>query len=212
MNKEIDIPVGKKFMLTVKPLDMDGAVEIIRVECVEDEDQSHCSECAFQHKKECHIYECFSVYRRDGKSVYFKRIEVFGEELNLNNKIMSRKFDLNAAINGAKIQTRNGYPARIICNNAVSLYPVIALVMQERGEELLTYTREGKRFGHTIISNYDLVMVPERRYINVYRDPKGNYHCSKQPYPTEDVAKDMRAKEVAKFKKTRCVGTIEVEQ
>lgn len=210
--EEIDVPVGKKFMLTVKSLEQNGIAEIIRVECVEDADQNRCSECAFQHRKECHIYECFSVYRKDGKDAYFKKIEVVDEELNSNNKIMSRKFDLSAALNGAKIRTRSGYPARIICIDAKNTHPVFALVMTEQGEQCFSYSRDGKNSGSMIESNYDLEMVPEKRYINIFQGEDGKYHCSKRSYPTEAMAKELEGFIPRKYKGSRYVATVEIEE
>jgi hypothetical protein len=209
--EQIDVPVGKKFMLTVKPLDMDDAVEIIRVECVEDDDQNRCSACAFRYREECCIYHCYSVFRKDGKSVYFKKIEVVDEELNLNNKNMSRKFDLDAAVNrGAKIRTRCGYPARIICTDRNGLYPVVALLSGGAGEFAVYYTVEG-RSNIEADSNYDLEMVPEKRYINIIQDKDGKYHCSKKSYPTEEMAKELEGFVLHKYKGSRYVATIEIE-
>lgn len=212
MRKEIDVPVGKKFMLAVKSLDIDDAVEIIRVECVEYEDQNRCSECAFRYREECPIYECFSVYRMDGKDVYFKKIELVDNELNISNKNMSRKFDLKAALNGAEIRTRCGYPARIVCADMKKFHPVLALVMTERGEQCFSYTREGKKRGSMIESNYDLEMVPVKRYINIIQGKDGKYHCSKKSYPTVDLAKELEGFVLHKYKGSRYVTTVEIEE
>ena len=124
---------------------------------------------------------------------------------------MSKKFDLQAALNGAKICTRCGYQVRIICTDRKGPYPVIALLNNGKEDAIVSYTVEG-RSNINAVSSYDLVMVSEKRYINIFQSEDGKYHCSKKSYQTEEMAKDMRAKEVAKYKKTRYVGTIEVEQ
>ena len=211
MNEEIDVPVGEKIMLAVKSLDMDDTVEIIRVKCVEDEYQNCCSECAFQHREECHIYECFSVYRMDGKDVYFKKIEVVDEELKFKKKNMNREFDLEAALNGAKIRTRCGYPVRIICTDRNGQYPVVALLGGEGEETVCSYTVEG-RSNVGALSNYDLVMAPEKRYINIFQDKNGKYHCSKKSYQTEEMAKEVEGFVLRKYKGCRYVETVEIEE
>ena len=207
MSKEIDVPVGKKIMLAVKSLDKNGTVEIIRVECVEGADQNRCSECAFRHREECHIYQCYSVFRKDGKEVYYKKIEVVDQELK--KKIMSREFDLDAAVNrGATLRTRGGYPARIVATDAKGKYPIVALVDVGSEELALRYTKEGRvNAGNGIVSNYDLV-TEEKRYINLFR--RGKKFFVGRPHMSVEMAKDLDGYILAKYPGSVYVDTIEV--
>lgn len=208
----IDVPVGKKIMLAVKSLEQSGTVEIIRVECVEGADQNRCSECVFRHREECHIYECYSGFRKDGKDVYYKKFEVVDEELNLNNEIMNRKFDLDAAVNkGAKIRTRCGYPARIIATGLRGDFPVVAVVCGEESDDIISYTSTGQCY-KDVESNYDLEMMPEKRYINIFQGEDGKYRCSKRSYPTVAMAKELEGFVPRKYKGSRYVATVEIDE
>ena len=195
-------------MLAVKSLDKNGTVEIIRVECVEGADQNRCSECAFRHREECRIYECFSGFRMDGKDVYFKKIEVVDEELKLKKKIMSKTFDLDRYNQGATLRTRGGYPARIVATDAKGKYPIVALVDVGSEELALRYTKEGRvNAGNGIISNYDLV-TEEKRYINLFR--RGKRFYVGRPHMSVEMAKDLDGYILAKYPGSVYVDTIEV--
>lgn len=124
---------------------------------------------------------------------------------------MSRGFDLEAALNGAKIRTRCGYPARIICTDRKGPYPVVALLGGEGEETVCSYTVEG-RSNVGAVSNYDLVMAPEKRYINIFQDKNGKYHCSKKSYQTEEMAKELEGFVLRKYKGCRYVETVEIEE
>lgn len=123
---------------------------------------------------------------------------------------MSREFNLDAAINGAKIQARNGYPARIICTDRKGGFPLIALLDADTGEIVMTYTECG-RCNINAESSYDLVMSPTKKYINIIQDKDGKYHCSKKSYPTVEMAKELEGFVLHKYKGSRYVATIEIE-
>lgn len=127
---------------------------------------------------------------------------------------MSKEFDLDAALNkDAKIRTRCGYPARIICIALNSDKPVVAVVVTENGEEVISCTKKGRCYADNIIeSNYDLVMVPEKRYINLFIDKDGKYFCGKKSYPTVEMAKELDVYIPLKCKGSRYVATVEVEE
>ena len=59
-------------------------------------------------------------------------------------KKIQKPFDVEAAKRGAKVETRDGRPVRIVCYDRKSNYPIIALV--NYGDEELTsaYSIEGK--------------------------------------------------------------------
>lgn len=81
-----------------------------------------------------------------------------------------KPFDLEAAKNGAPVQTRNGKPARIICYDKKGTdYPVVALVDNDNGiESIRTYPLSGLIED----ANLDLVMASTKKegYIIVYKD------------------------------------------
>lgn len=121
---------------------------------------------------------------------------------------MSREFDLDAALNGAKIQARNGYPARIVATDAKGKYPIVALVDVGSEELALRYTQEGRaNASNGIISNYDLV-VEEKRYINLFR--RGKRFYVGRPHMSVEMAKDLDGYILAKYPGSVYVDTIEV--
>ena len=85
-----------------------------------------------------------------------------------------KPFNLNEylADNSRKVVTRDGKAkARIICTDAKSEYPIIALLSySEQSEGCETYTADG-RFSIDGESNSDLFFEPEKRegWVNVYK-------------------------------------------
>ena len=75
-------------------------------------------------------------------------------------KEIIKSFDLASYKNGAKVKTRDGHEARIICTDAKDeKYPIIALVkLFDNNEVVVHYTSEGKTQG-VAISDSDLVIV-----------------------------------------------------
>lgn len=79
-------------------------------------------------------------------------------------KEIIKPFSLEAWKNGAKVKTRTGHEARIICTDAKRpSYPVIALVnVDDNRECIMSYTPEGKEYYSSADSNpNDLVIVEE---------------------------------------------------
>jgi hypothetical protein len=67
------------------------------------------------------------------------------------------------------VRTRDGRPARIMCTDAKSLYPIKALVETYPGSETVySYNAHGRSVASTG-SPHDLVNTPERvvRYVNI---------------------------------------------
>jgi hypothetical protein len=84
--------------------------------------------------------------------------------------IMYKKFDLEAAKNGAPVISKTGNPVRIICfDRKDDDFPVIALEDDGDGEEYSSYTIDGKLFT-TGDSEADLFMAPVKKkgWVNVY--------------------------------------------
>lgn len=118
-----------------------------------------------------------------------------------------RPFNLERAVDGEPVRTKNGLPARVICVDANNPYEgveeeicVIALVKEEGFEKVRRYNEKGeyRNFdknltGIVVTSNpdLDLVMAPQKRegWVNVYSHAYGRYSPSGIIYPTEEAAK-----------------------
>ena len=74
-------------------------------------------------------------------------------------KKIQKPFDVEAAKNGAKVETRSGRSVRIICYNKKGSYPIVALVAYG-DEETYFYNVEGK-YIRDRCSDDDLVIVEE---------------------------------------------------
>ena len=89
-------------------------------------------------------------------------------------------FDLEAAKAGAKVVTRDGRPARIVCWDRVGCATIMALVMNELGdlERPCFYTRDGVCFAYNNPSSaqIDLFLAPTpvKRWRVVYRGADDN--------------------------------------
>ena len=105
------------------------------------------------------------------------------EERKLNIK----PFDLQKAREGKPVCTRDGAKARIICFDAKSDAPIIALITADDGTEItFDYLSDGTFFNSENPDN-DLMMLPEKKegWINIY---KGNKLDSDYLYPTKKDA------------------------
>lgn len=79
-------------------------------------------------------------------------------------KEIIKSFDLEAYKNGAKIKTRDGHEARIICTDAKNPhFPIVALIkLVDCSEITQSYTSKGKtQLTKGTISDNDLVIVDE---------------------------------------------------
>ena len=91
-----------------------------------------------------------------------------------------KPFDLEKAKAGAKVVTRDGRPARIICWDKLDdMYPLVALVKDKDGteEDTETYTLDGA----CVVEqehNLDLFMAPTVvvRWINLHGGFGGSYN------------------------------------
>lgn len=81
-----------------------------------------------------------------------------------------KEFDYEATKKGAKVQTRDGRPARIICWDMEDpYYPIVALCTENDTEWVKTYTRDG-RCSVRVNTYDDLVMAITKKegWINIY--------------------------------------------
>lgn len=85
-----------------------------------------------------------------------------------------KKFDLDAALKGAPVITKNGLPARVICTDAKGKYPLVALILEDNLEVPVKYALDGKRHIENK-GNYDLFMVTVKKkgYINIWEHENG---------------------------------------
>lgn len=103
-----------------------------------------------------------------------------------------KPFDLEKAKQGAKVITRDGRPARIICWDRVeSTYPIVALVKDKDGTDvdIETYTLDGACVAEQEY-NLDLFMNPTivERWVNVYKNEYEGYYNGCY-YETEQEAR-----------------------
>ena len=97
------------------------------------------------------------VSNRIGMSLNVKLVKTIKQK-----KMKTKPFDLKQAKAGAKVVTRDGRPARIICWDAVGKYPIIALLdCGKEGEIPYNYTTHGTTVIGCVTSDYDLLLVDE---------------------------------------------------
>lgn len=95
-----------------------------------------------------------------------------------------KPFDIEKAKAGAKLITRCGRPARIICwDREYKTDHIVALVMytedgETPGEEIVTYTDQGTFYAGDAPHNLDLFLAPTivEKWMNVYRTKTGEYY------------------------------------
>ena len=104
-----------------------------------------------------------------------------------------------------KVVTRDGRKARIICTDAKTLYPIIALVESTDGttEQLLSFIKNGKYFDNRSNAE-DLFFAPEKHegWVNIYKNER-DYYFWKFIYP-----KKTDAEAVAD---STCIATVKIE-
>ena len=92
-----------------------------------------------------------------------------------------KPFNLEAAKAGKLVCTRDGAKARIICFDAKSDAPIIALITTDDGTEIaFDYLSDGTFFNSENPDN-DLMMLPEKKegWVNVYKR-ENEYICENE--------------------------------
>ena len=129
---------------------------------------------------------CFGLFDKDGivtikskepiKSLNCKnsvKIEIKQNKEDMEeNKLNLKPFDIQKARAGKPVCTRDGAKARIICFDAKSDAPIIALITTDDGTEIaFDYLSDGTFFNSENPDN-DLMMLSEKKegWINVYKD------------------------------------------
>ena len=113
------------------------------------------------------------------------------EEKKLNLK----PFDIQKAREGKPVCTRDGRKARIICFDKQEGLPIVALVEKNKNgrvmEEIALFYINGRAISTDIDSNYDLMMLPEKKegWINIYKNgilSKKIHDAPKNAYDNRD--------------------------
>lgn len=104
-----------------------------------------------------------------------------------------------------KVVTRDGRKIRIICTDAKTSYPVIALVESTNGttEQLLSFIKNGKYFDNRSNAE-DLFFAPEKHegWVNIYKNER-DYYFWKFIYPSKAGAEAVAD--------STCIATVKIE-
>lgn len=133
----------------------------------------------FQKLKSPDTYQCKYCYFRNqvctpqlcGEKLFLVEIKI--KENMEEKKLNLKPFDIQKAREGKPVCTRDGRRARIICADAKSEYPVIALVERGDGTEAaISYRLDGRRGDNCLEASDDLVMLSEKKegWVNVYKN------------------------------------------
>lgn len=78
-------------------------------------------------------------------------------------KKIQKPFDVEAAKNGAKVETRDGRSVRIICYDRKFSCPIIALILGDKDETCFPYNLDGSLglYSRTVADSMDLVIIEE---------------------------------------------------
>ena len=104
-----------------------------------------------------------------------------------------KQFNLNEYIANPsrKVVTRDGRPVRIVCTDAMSTHPVVALVRKnENTETMWNFTQDGT-YVKGEKNGIDLFFAPEKKdgWVSLYRNVRGNLVFG-LPYCTKEEALD----------------------
>ena len=120
------------------------------------------------------------------------------EEKKLNLK----PFDLKKAKEGKPVCTRDGRKARIICFDRKVDTPIVALIEHVDGSEILQCYFDNGKCCHNETSDYDLMMLPEKKegWVNIIIKSNGDSYTGNRIYKSKEEAvdgsKDILCKEV----------------
>ena len=99
-----------------------------------------------------------------------------------------------------KVVTKKGRPVRIVCTDAVRIYPIVALVKFNEEEELNSYLPDGRWSFANENGDMNLFFAPEKKVIwgNLYSTQHGTTF-SGDFYKTEEAALKEKAKDFSKY-------------
>lgn len=121
--------------------------------------------------------DCFTIRGADNSSI---KIEIKQNKEEMEEKNLNLKpFDLEAAIQGKPVCTRDGRKARIVCFDAEGGKPLIVLSKIDGKEVILRYTEKGQSdYYHSPTPREDdLMMLIEKGsgYVNVLSDYENRF-------------------------------------
>lgn len=105
-----------------------------------------------------------------------------------------KQFDLEKAIAGEPVVTRNGSPVRILCTDRVGdQYPIVALIRDDNYDTIVSYTKEGFIHLDKEAAN-DLFMATKKKegWINVYITEDGYAEINATIYLSKEKALQNR--------------------
>lgn len=104
-----------------------------------------------------------------------------------------KPFNLKAAKAGAKVVTRDGHPARILCTDCKdeNRYTVIASIMHRGEESVERYSVDGEWYRGKE-NDLDLFMVPTKRqgWVNILRPSTSCERVCEEVYATQQEAEE----------------------
>lgn len=118
-----------------------------------------------------------------------------------------KPFDLEKAKSGAKLCTRDGRRARIICYDRKSqVYPIVALIKDDIREEYIRfYTLYGESDINAKDNDDDLFIAPEKKegWVNVYKDLAKYKVGGDYIYDTKEEAERQKS--------DTCIATVKIK-
>ena len=185
------------------------------------------------------VGEPYTHYCPSGRIIYFQRYKIFNKSYSHNtkyimcdfnedgivsielkqtkenieeNKLNLKPFDIQKAREGKPVCTRDGAKARIICFDAKSDAPIIALITTDDGTEItFDYLSDGTFFNSENPDN-DLMMLPEKKegWVNIYKSDNGTYYTGAIFYEKNDALVNTAEIEITTGIPRDCIDTINI--
>ena len=109
-----------------------------------------------------------------------------------------RRFNFDEYIKNPskEVVTRDGKTVRILCTDADSNKPIVALVRNRRFEQVVKYDKDG--VGLTYANDLFFATVKNEGWVEVYESPEGKRFPGKTIYATkEEAEKNTHSSRVA---------------
>jgi hypothetical protein len=110
------------------------------------------------------------------------------------------------------VQTKCGYPVRILCTDRLSVYPIVGLVEEKNGiESLCTWDEYGETPSRSMSMQLINVPVKKEGWVNIYK-PWQLYSVANccAVWPSKEAAK-ANATNNAGILSTNYINTIKIE-
>ena len=121
-----------------------------------------------------------------------------------------KKFNLGEALNGAKLETREGLKVKSIhlIENTNNPNPLVVVLENTDGDDIISCTINGRFWNDNCDSSLDLFIVEEVKihYVNVYKQVDGRLYLSAIAYETRHAAVNC----ISEPKGSTYIKTIEV--